>query len=178
MSKVKVLGDHFREICPHTIIEERNQLFSIDSADELLDGSPTFVLDCIDNIKTKIELLHYCVTHKIPVLASMGSGAKADPSRIQISDISDTSEDPLARATRQGLKKKGVLSGIPVIYSTEVHGRVGLLPLEDDKVEKATEYSALPDFRSRILPVLGYFFSPPSLLPSLLLLLFLYFFFF
>jgi tRNA A37 threonylcarbamoyladenosine dehydratase len=155
MSKVKVLADHFKEICPNAVVEERNQLFALESADELLSGSPTFVLDCIDNIKTKIELLHYCATNNIPVISSMGSGAKADASRIQIADISHTSEDPLARATRRGLKKMGILSGITVVYSTEVPGRVGLLPLEEEKVEKAQEYSALPDFRSRILPVLG-----------------------
>jgi hypothetical protein len=50
----------------------------------------------------------------------------------------------------------GILSGIPVVYSTEVPGKVVLLPLEEEKVEKAQEYSALPDFRSRILPVLGF----------------------
>lgn len=155
-SKVKVLADHVKEICPNAVVEERNQLWEAKFAYELLSGSPTYVLDCIDNIKTKIELLHYCVTHKIPIISSMGSGAKADASRIQISDISHTSEDPLARATRQGLKKVGILSGVPVIYSTEVPGKVELLPLEEEKVKKAREYSALPDFRSRILPVLGY----------------------
>jgi tRNA A37 threonylcarbamoyladenosine dehydratase len=80
-SKVKVLTDHFSQICPNAVVEERNQLFSLDVAEELLSGSPTYVLDCIDNIKTKIELLHYCVTHRIPIVSSMGSGAKADPSR-------------------------------------------------------------------------------------------------
>lgn len=46
-SKVKVIAEHFLEICPHVKVEERNQLFSLDSADELLAGSPNFVLDCI-----------------------------------------------------------------------------------------------------------------------------------
>ena len=48
------------------------------------------MLDCIDNIDTKVDLLHYCLEHKIPVISSMGAGAKGDPSRIQIADLSDT----------------------------------------------------------------------------------------
>lgn len=105
-----------------------------------------------------MDLLFYCKSNDIPVIASMGSGAKADPSRIQISDISQTMCDPLARATRLGLRKKGISSGIPVVYSTEDPGKVSLLPLDEDKVGKAKEYSALPDFRSR-LPTL------PSYMP-------------
>ncbi len=52
-------------------------------------GSPDFVLDCIDDVKTKCELLAYCVKNKIRVMASMGAGAKADPTRLHIGDISD-----------------------------------------------------------------------------------------
>lgn len=59
----------------------------------------------------------------------MGSGAKADPSRIQICDISQTFEDPLARSTRQGLRKLGINTGIPVVYSSEKPSQVALLPL-------------------------------------------------
>ena len=93
--------------------------------------------------------------NKLRVLASMGSGAKCDPTRIQIADISETFEDPLARATRKGLRTKGITSGIPVVYSTEKPGKVSLLPLDEDKVQEAQEFSTLPNFRARILPVLG-----------------------
>lgn len=56
---------------------------------------------------------------------------------------------------RQRLKKLGILKGIPVAYSTEKPHHVKLLPLEEEKVEDREEFSALPDFRARILPVLG-----------------------
>lgn len=87
----------------------------------------------------------------------MGAGAKADPSRIQIADLSETFEDPLARATRRMLKvmKWDRYSKVPVVYSTEKPGSVALLPLDESKVDEAEQYSALPTFRSRILPVLG-----------------------
>jgi tRNA threonylcarbamoyladenosine dehydratase len=60
--------------------------------------------DAIDNIGTKVELLAYCVRNNIKVFSSMGAGAKSDPTRIQIADLSATHYDPLARAVRQRLR--------------------------------------------------------------------------
>jgi tRNA A37 threonylcarbamoyladenosine dehydratase len=60
--------------------------------------------DAIDNIGTKVELLAYCVQNNIRVFSSMGAGAKSDPTRIQIADLSATHYDPLARAVRQRLR--------------------------------------------------------------------------
>lgn len=53
-------------------------------------GNPDYVIDAIDNINTKIDLIKYCHDKKLPVISSMGAGAKADPSRIQIADINET----------------------------------------------------------------------------------------
>lgn len=53
-------------------------------------GNPDYVIDAIDNINTKIDLIKYCYDKKFSVISSMGAGAKADPSRIQIADISET----------------------------------------------------------------------------------------
>ena len=88
----------------------------------------------------------------------MGAGAKCDPTRIQISDISDTIYDPLARSVRRRLRLQGVSSGIPVVYSTEVPGDVRLLPLPEEEFQKGNvkELGVLDDFRVRILPVLGW----------------------
>ena len=87
----------------------------------------------------------------------MGSGAKCDPTRVQISDISFTMYDPLARSVRRRLRLEGVASGIPVVYSTEVPGDVKLLPLPDEEFQKGNvkELGVFDDFRVRILPVLG-----------------------
>ena len=89
----------------------------------------------------------------------MGAGTKCDPTRIQISDISYTVYDPLARAVRRKLRLQGVSTGIPVVYSTEVPGDVSLLPLDEAEFEKGKvgELAAFDDFRVRILPVLGMF---------------------
>jgi tRNA A37 threonylcarbamoyladenosine dehydratase len=87
----------------------------------------------------------------------MGAGAKCDPTRIQISDISYTVYDPLARSVRRRLRLLGVNSGIPVVYSTEVPGDVKLLPIPEEEFQRGPvkELGAFDDFRVRILPVLG-----------------------
>ena len=87
----------------------------------------------------------------------MGAGAKSDPTRIQIADISDTMYDPLARSVRRRLRLQGITSGIPVVYSTEVPGDVKLLPLPEEEFQKGNvkELGVFDDFRVRILPVLG-----------------------
>lgn len=87
----------------------------------------------------------------------MGAGAKCDPTRVQISDISYTMYDPLARSVRRRLRVQGVASGVPVVYSTEVPGEVKLLPLAPADFEKGNvkELGAFDDFRVRILPVIG-----------------------
>lgn len=88
--KVRCIKNHFREIAPFVEVEDCIDLLNADNVDELLSGNPDYVVDAIDNINTKIDLIKYCYEKKLPVISSMGAGAKADPSRIQIADISET----------------------------------------------------------------------------------------
>lgn len=89
----------------------------------------------------------------------MGAGCKSDPTRIMVGDISLSTDDPLSRSTRRRLKLLGVNSGIPVVFSTEKPGpgKASLLPLAEEEFAKGQvgELGVLPDFRVRILPVLG-----------------------
>lgn len=153
--KVFAMKKHLHDVVPHAIIETFVDMFKKESAPILLAGNPDYVLDCIDNLETKVDLLEYCQKNKIPVISSMGAGAKADASRIQIADVSETSEDPLARSTRRALRMRGIDSGITVVYSTEKPSNIQLLPLSDSQIDEAHDYAPLPHFRSRILPVLG-----------------------
>lgn len=88
----------------------------------------------------------------------MGAASKSDPSRIQICDLSQSFEDPLARAVRRRLRLVSHVTGIPIVYSTEVQkDNVKLLPLDEEEFQKGKvgELSALESFRVRILPCLG-----------------------
>lgn len=157
--KVQALRKRLEEVAPWVSIDARNELWRMEVGDDLLAGSPTFVVDAIDNIATKVDLLYYCKSRNIPIISSMGAGCKSDPTRICIGDISNSTDDPLSRSTRRRLRLKGIATGIPVVYSTEKPGpgKAALLPLPEDEYNrgKVGELGVLPDFRVRILPVLG-----------------------
>ncbi|CAK5268980.1 unnamed protein product [Mycena citricolor] len=155
--KVKCIARTLRQIARWADIDCRVELWKKgEDGDKLLEGAD-WVIDAIDNITTKVDLLKHCHDNGIKIFSSMGAGAKCDPTRVHISDISFTVYDPLARAVRQRLRRLGVSSGIPVVYSSEVPGDVKLLPLPDDEFQKGSvkELGVLDDFRVRILPVIG-----------------------
>lgn len=163
-SKVECLVDYIGKISPWTAAEGINELFSIEKAERLLltmnDGNkPDYIVDCIDNIDTKIELLTFCYKNDIPVISSMGAACKSDATRINIGDISVSDEDALARSVRRRMKKLGISNGITTVFSAEKPDprKASLLPLADEEFErgKVDELSALQNFRVRILPVLG-----------------------
>ncbi|KAJ8517167.1 hypothetical protein ONZ45_g5617 [Pleurotus djamor] len=154
--KVLCLERTLRQIAKWAEIDCRVDIWRKEEGGALLEGVD-WVIDAIDNITTKVDLLKYCHDHNLKVFSSMGASAKSDPTRIQISDISYTIYDPLARSVRRRLRLLGVTSGIPVVYSTEVPGDVKLLPLPEEEFEKGPvkELGVFDDFRVRILPVIG-----------------------
>ncbi|CAH6722563.1 tRNA threonylcarbamoyladenosine dehydratase 2 [[Candida] jaroonii] len=162
ISKVQCLKNHLVKVAPWVKIEVRNELWNLKSADDLIFGddfNPTYIVDCIDNIDTKVDLLAYCYEKKLLVVSSGGAACKSDPSRINIGDISKTEEDPLTRSVRIRLKKKGIVTNIPTIFSAEKPDprKAQLLPLSPEEIAKGKvdELAALQRFRVRILPVLG-----------------------
>lgn len=156
ISKVDAVKNFILSVSPWSQVEAINQLWSPgEQGDALLSGNPDYVIDAIDHIPTKVALLKRCKELNLKVISCAGAGAKQDPSRIQIADMSNTFEDPLARSIRRKLKHHG--HGIPVVYSTEKPSDVKLLPLPQEEFEKGkvNELSAMDDFRVRLLPVLG-----------------------
>lgn len=160
--KVECLQRHMAQIAPWVRVDARNQLWDKQHGEDLVLGdgfNPTLVVDCIDNIDTKVDLLHFCHTRGIKVVLSGGAACKSDPTRINIADLSKTEEDPLARAVRIRLGKRGIVDNIPVVFSAEKPDprKARLLPLADTELEKGDvdQLAALKAFRVRILPVLG-----------------------
>lgn len=165
VAKVQCLRRRLMAIAPWVKYDLRQEQFNEGVAKRMLepwaeDGrQPDFILDAIDNIDTKVALLKYCHDHKLPVISSMGAGCKSDPTRIIVGDIGASTDDRLSRATRRRLKLQGVTEGIPVVYSSEKtgEGKAELLPLADDEFQKGSvgDLGVMPNFRVRILPVLG-----------------------
>lgn len=164
--KVECVRKRLQAVVPWVKWECFNEVWKQEQAERLLGGwdkdrrtKPTYVVDAIDNIDSKVALLQYCHKHKIKVVSSMGAGCKSDPTRVFVGDISASVEDPLSRVTRRKLRAAGISDGISVVFSTEKPGpeKAQLLPLPEEEFQKGkvNELSVLSDFRARILPVLG-----------------------
>nr|GEW35665.1 tRNA threonylcarbamoyladenosine dehydratase [Tanacetum cinerariifolium] len=155
--KALCLKKHFSLIYPECQIDAKVMLYDTSSEEEILSGDPDFVLDCIDNIDTKVALLAACVRRGLRVLSATGAGARADPTRIRVADLRESTNDPLSRSVRQRLRRDhGIEGGIPVVFSLE-KPKAKLLPFKgpNGDEENPSDYQVVPGFRVRIIPVLG-----------------------
>ncbi|CEG48309.1 ubiquitin-activating enzyme [Plasmopara halstedii] len=155
LSKVSAMKRHLLSIVPDCKIEDMTVMFEAGSADELLEGTPAYVLDCIDDVKTKCALLEAVSRKGLKVITATGAGAKADPTRLQIGSLKDAVRDPLATKIRYFLKKKNILaSEITTIFSSE-KSVCKLLPLDAVQTQNPEEFGNVENFRIRVIPVLG-----------------------
>lgn len=154
--KSACLAKYFRKIMPEADIEPMCMMYCKEVEDQVLGGSPDYVIDAIDNIDTKVDLLGACNARGLTVLSVAGAGAKADPTRLRFVDIVESCSDPLARSVRARLKKNyGIISGMTILLSTE-RPRCGLVDsCEAESVEELLQYQVIPNFRIRTIPVLG-----------------------
>jgi tRNA A37 threonylcarbamoyladenosine dehydratase len=95
-----------------------------------------FVVDAIDNVTAKLEIIRICRESGIKILSCMGTGNKLDPTRFRISDISKTSVCPLARVMRRELKVRGI-DGVDVLWSDESPIRRNSVEKKPDEVGRA-----------------------------------------
>ncbi len=117
--KVEAMAQRCRLINPDVKLIIQHASYNAETSAELLVEQYDYVLDCIDNITSKIHLIQTCVTQKLPIISAMGAANKLDPTLIKISDISLTEKCRLARTMRKELRKRGIVKGVKVVYSTE-----------------------------------------------------------
>lgn len=117
MSKVEVAKMRILEINPDAKVEIIKEFFMPDSK-EILDNSIDYIVDAIDTVTAKIELVQRANKLNIPIISSMGTGNKLNPSKFEIADIYKTSVCPLAKVMRKELKQRGIKK-LKVLYSKE-----------------------------------------------------------
>jgi len=135
--KAEVLAARLRDINPELKLHVIVDFLEEEKIESLLNNKFDFVVDAIDTITPKVALIKACVEQNIPIVSSMGSGAKIDPSQVKITDISKTEHCALARTVRQRLSKLGIKKGVPVVASTECGNKDAVL-LVDEKNKKST----------------------------------------
>ena len=118
MDKTEAMAARIRDINPEAEVTQHKCFYLPETADMFDFSQYDYVVDAVDTVTAKIEIILQAQRAGVPVISSMGAGNKLDPSKFEAADIYKTSVDPLARVMRRELKKRGVKK-LKVVYSKE-----------------------------------------------------------
>jgi tRNA A37 threonylcarbamoyladenosine dehydratase len=153
--KVRVVKEYANKINPNLIVETIDDAFVAEYADKyLLKDKPDYIVDCIDDLDAKCDLIKFCYDNKLTLISSMGAGAKSDPTSIRVADFHFVQGDTLAKRLRYLYKKKFsvAIPNFKTIYSIEKSSKK-LTELEDHQKENPEMYRINDNERVRSLPV-------------------------
>ncbi|MBQ0099074.1 MAG: tRNA threonylcarbamoyladenosine dehydratase [Firmicutes bacterium] len=117
-SKVDVIEKRSKEINPEIIFEKYNLFYLPETADKIDLKSFDYVVDAVDTVKAKLEIIERAKRENVKVISSMGTAGKLNPLSLKVCDIKETNYCPLARVMRRELKKRNIES-LKVVFSTE-----------------------------------------------------------
>jgi len=117
--KVEVAQERIATINPACRVEALQLFATDDTLKQILAPQPDILVDAIDSMNPKVQLLSAAHRQGIPIISSMGAALRSDPTRIRIADLMDTKGCPLARRLRQRLRRNGIERGISCVFSTE-----------------------------------------------------------
>jgi len=117
--KVEVMAERIRDINPDCRMTLIQRFLGPDDIPALLGDGFDQVLDAIDSLSSKVELIAAAVVQGVPILSSMGAGGRLDPTRVHVGDLMDTRVCPLARVVRSRLRRRGIERGVTVVWSAE-----------------------------------------------------------
>ena len=137
MPKVEVMAERIRDINPQAVVNVHNCFYTPETSGDFDFSKYDYVVDAIDTVAGKIELVMQAQSAKTPIICSMGAGNKLDPTAFEVVDIYKTSVCPLARVMRYELKKRGVKK-LKVVYSKEIP----VTPFENEEAEDSSRRSA------------------------------------
>ena len=118
----KVLGAQIRakSINNDIIINSYDMFLNKDNIDDIDISKYDYVLDCCDSVEAKLLLIKKCLDNNIKIISCMGTGNRLDPTKVVITDIWKTNNDPLAKKMRTLLRKEGIKKKVKVVCSTEL----------------------------------------------------------
>ncbi|MBP1534687.1 MAG: tRNA threonylcarbamoyladenosine dehydratase [Ruminococcus sp.] len=148
--KVDAAAARIQDICPDTKVNIHRCFFMPDTADEFDFTQYDYVIDAIDTVTGKIEIIMRAKQAGVPVISAMGAGNKLDPTAFRVADIYKTQVCPLARVMRHELKKRGVKK-LKVVYSEETP----LTPKASDE-EAPTGRRSVPGSTAFVPTVAGF----------------------
>lgn len=145
--KVEIAKDRILKINPACIVTTYQEFYQSETSSSLIQNDYDYMIDAIDSVSSKISLIEEAFKQNIPIISSMGTGNKLDPTKFEVTDISKTSVCPLAKVIRKELRKKGI-SHLKVVYSKELPQRVDT---EEDLRRTPASISFVPSVAGLIL---------------------------
>lgn len=143
VSKAEIMAERLKAINPELDLNVVKQFVTPEMVNEQLNANPDYVIDAIDSITPKLTFISIAYERKIKMVCSMGAGAKVDPTKLQVVDISKTNICPFAQQVRKTLKKKhNIHKGIKVVFSPETPIKESLM-LTDGKNYKKSAYGTI-----------------------------------
>jgi tRNA threonylcarbamoyladenosine dehydratase len=145
-AKAEVMGRRMRDINPDIKLTVIQEYIKDDRMIEVLECGYDYVVDAIDTLSPKIFLIYHTLQLKIPLVSSMGAGGKFDPTRVSITDISETTDCSLARILRKRLHRLGIRDGFTAVFSSEPIDRAKILATsgEQNKASVVGTISYMP----------------------------------
>jgi len=117
--KVEIAAQRVRDINPECDVETVEVFIRRDTAPRVIAPPVDCVIDAIDSLGPKIELLVACVNAGVPVVSAMGAARKTDPLSVRVADVFESNTCPLARFVRKRLRRRGVTGGVRCVFSVE-----------------------------------------------------------
>ncbi|SFU49798.1 tRNA A37 threonylcarbamoyladenosine dehydratase [Pustulibacterium marinum] len=118
--KTEVMAERIKDINPNIELTVLNEFLSPERAFEIVTPEYDYVMDCIDSITPKLNLIIAARRKKVKLISSMGAGGKLDASKVKVVDISKTKECQMAKHLRKRLKKEKINKGVRAVYSSEI----------------------------------------------------------
>lgn len=140
--KVQIMAERLKAINPELKLHIIQEFVNPEMVQQQLEKRPDFLIDAIDSITPKITFIRMAHESKIPLVSSMGAGAKVDPTQLRVVDISKTYNCPFAQQIRKNLRNHGIYKGIKTVFSPELPIRESLM-LTDGKNYKKSAYGTI-----------------------------------
>lgn len=119
-SKAEIMAARIKDINPDINLTVYQEFLSPERANEIVTTDFDYVMDCIDSITPKLNLIIAARRKRVKLISSMGAGGKMDASKVKVADISNTRECKMAKQIKKRLKKVGITKGIRAVYSSEI----------------------------------------------------------
>ena len=137
--KIDVVGDRLLDINPELSLTKIKEFLSPERAFEIVDEQYDYVMDCIDSVTPKLNLIIAAKRKRVKIISSMGAGGKMEAAKVKVSDISNTENCFLAKAIKKRLRAVKIDKGVKVVFSSEIQNEKSL-KITDGKNYKKSFY--------------------------------------